>query len=74
MRRVGNRVQIAERDVRAFNHAWPCSPIEARPHWAEFDARGDLVDHDFTEAEDGSAALALIDEAQDYLLAGGVNV
>lgn len=64
----GNGVYISAADVSAFNAQWPCSPIVVRPHFAEFDRSGNLVDCDFTEDEDGSAALALIEDAQEWLL------
>lgn len=67
MRRNGNSVYISAEDVRKFNAQWPCSPIEVRPHFAEFANNGDIVDHDFKESEDGSAALALIGDAQNHL-------
>jgi hypothetical protein len=58
------RVYISAEQIEAFNAQWPCSPIEARPHFVDFEANGDLVDHNFDPCEDGSALLALISDAQ----------
>lgn len=59
---------VSARDVAAFNARWPCSPIPERAHWFQWDKRnGDLVDMTpDTTAWDGTALLALIDDAQDY--------
>jgi hypothetical protein len=59
------KIIITAHDVGLFNAMWPASPIELRRHYAEFDRQGNLVDHDFNDNEDGAAALALIEDAQD---------
>lgn len=61
------RIAITAEDIAKFNERWPCSPLTCHNRYVEFDKRGNLVDHDFPLAEDGSALAALIEDAQAYL-------
>ncbi len=61
-----HKVYISANDVQHFNAQWPGSPIEVRPHFVEFDKKSNLIDHDFTEDEDGTACLALIQDAEQF--------
>lgn len=65
----GNRRKVifSQSDVDAFNRQWPCSELRSRSYWFEFDRNGDLIDTDVPEHDDGSAALAMSQDAQAYL-------
>jgi hypothetical protein len=64
-----NKVRVTRAGVRCFNAAWPCSSLRStRAYWFEFDSRGDLVDTDLPEQDDGPAASALSDDCKAYLL------
>ena len=64
-----NKVRVSPSGVRCFNAAWPCSELRpTRAYWFEFDSRGDLVDTDLPEQDDGPAAAALSDDCKAYLL------
>jgi hypothetical protein len=67
----GNKVRVSAAGVASFNRGWPCSSLRAsRAYWFEFDSRGDLVDTDCPEADDGPAALAMADDCRAYLFNG----
>lgn len=64
-------VSISARDVADFKSSWSCSGLPERRIWAQFDKRnGDLVDLTPNDLEDkgadGSAVLALLQDAQNY--------
>lgn len=56
--------------VALFRAQWPCAELRDRAYWFEFDARGDLVDCDVPESDDGSAAKALADDCRQFLETG----
>lgn len=64
-----NTVRFSTNEVRAFKAKWPCSGLADRSYWFQFDINGDLVDTNVPESEDGSAALALSQDALEYLSA-----
>lgn len=65
------KVRASSRDVLAFNAQWPGSTLRAtRAYWFEFDERGDLVDTDCPEHDDGPAAAALADDCRAFLFDG----
>jgi hypothetical protein len=65
------KVIVPREDVAAFNAQWPCSELRSTRHyWFEFDANGDLIDTDVPEHDDGRAALAMADDARDFLFNG----
>lgn len=66
---VGPRkVRISSEGVALFNAYWPCSTLRSsRAYWFEFDAYGDLVDTDVPEHDDGSAAVALAADCQEWM-------
>lgn len=64
-------VQLSTADVENFKDQWPCNGMPSRPIWFQFDKRnGDLVDMRPANWEergaDGSAMLALAEDAQNY--------
>jgi hypothetical protein len=61
------KVRISREGVAAFNARWPGSSLRDRAYWFEFDARGDLIDVDVPEQDDGPAALAMSQDAQAFL-------
>ena len=66
---IGQRkVRFSRDDIATFNAQWPCSTLrDSRAYWFQFDERGDLVDCDVPEQDDGQAALALADDAKRIL-------
>jgi hypothetical protein len=64
---ASRKVRFSIEEVYAFNEKWPCSTLRNRSYWFEFDARGDLVDTDVPEHDDGPAALVLSHDAQTFL-------
>lgn len=65
---IGRRkVRFSREEVRQFRAQFPCSGLRDRSYWFEFDANGDLVDTDVPEHDDGPGALALSQDAQQYL-------
>ncbi len=54
-------------EVRIFRLQFPCSGLRDRAYWFEFDSRGDLVDTDVPEHDDGPGAVALSYDAQAWL-------
>jgi len=66
---VGPRkIRVSKEGVAVFNRVWPCSELRAtRAYWFEFDAKGDLVDTDVPEQDDGSAAAAMSRDCQAFL-------
>lgn len=62
------KVRVSREGVAAFNATWPCSTLRAsRAYWFEFDSRGDLVDTDTPESDDGPAASAMADYCRAFL-------
>lgn len=61
-----NTVRVSKEEVENFNAKWPGSKIRARTVTFEFDTRGDLVDHNLTEREDGDEVTALSIYAQEF--------
>lgn len=62
------KVFVSRDDIAAFNRQWPCSELRStRAYWFEFDARGDLVDTDCPEQDDGSAASAVAQDCKAFL-------
>lgn len=67
----GRKVIVECQEVVAFNAKWPCSELRStRRYWFEFDARGDLIDVDVPEQDDGRAAAAMADDCKAYLFDG----
>lgn len=67
----GRKVIVSRDGVASFNRAWPCSELRStRAYWFEFDARGDLVDTDIPQQDDGSAASAMADDCRAFLMDG----
>lgn len=65
------KVFVSRDDVASFNRQWPCSELRStRAYWFEFDARGDLVDTDCPESDDGSAASAVVEDCREFLNTG----
>ena len=61
------RVQVSTREVEDFKRHWPCSGLPDCAVTFEFDKRnGDLVDLICRREFDGSAALALSEDAYTY--------
>lgn len=61
------KVRFSVEEVDAFNSRWPCSSLRSRSYWFEFDSRGNLIDTDVPEHDDGPAAVALLEDARTYL-------
>lgn len=66
-------VTVSRRDVEDFKEQWPCNGMPSRSIWFQFDKRnGDLVDMVPSNWEergaDGSAMLALIEDAQQFAI------
>lgn len=61
------KVRVTREGVAAFNRTWPCSELRDRSYWFEFDNRGDLVDTDCPEQDDGHAAAAIAEDCKAYL-------
>lgn len=67
------KVFVSRDDIAAFNRQWPCSELRAtRAYWFEFDARGDLVDTDCPEQDDGAAASAVAADCKTFLETGAL--
>jgi len=61
------KVRVSREGVAAFNRTWPGSTLrDSRAYWFEYDARGDLVDSDVPEHDDGAAALAMADDCKAF--------
>lgn len=60
-------VGFSRADVIAFKRQWPCSGLRDQQYWFQFEAKGDLVDTNVGERDDGSAATALSHDAQSAL-------
>lgn len=64
----GRKVIVSKTGVTLFNARWPNSTLRAsRAYWFEFDTRGDLIDCDVPEHDDGPAAQALAQDCKEYL-------
>jgi hypothetical protein len=66
---VGARkVRVSPEGVASFNRGWPCSRLRAsRAYWFEFDSRGELVDSDLPESDDGPEAVAMAQDCLEWL-------
>ena len=63
------KVRVSRDGVAAFNATWPCSKLrDSRAYWFEFDSRGDLVDTDCPEQDDGPEASAMADDCRAWLI------
>jgi hypothetical protein len=61
------RVTMSGDEVSDWKHRWPASGLRSTTKSGTFEKRsGDLVDTNIGEAEDGAAALALLDDMQEY--------
>ena len=61
------RVTVSADEVREWKRSWPASGLRSTSKSFTFDKRnGDLVDHNATESEDGSALAALSEDAQKH--------
>jgi len=63
----GNKVFFSTNDVRMFARTWPGCILQDRAYWFEFDGEGNLVDTNIPENEDGLEAIALADDAGQYM-------
>lgn len=64
-------VRVSAEGVALFNSQWPCSSLRSsRAYWFEYDSRGDLVDTDVPEQDDGPAASAMADDCKAFLFDG----
>lgn len=64
----GRKVFVTAEQVAGFNRSWPCSELRpSRSYWFEFDERGDLVDTDCPEQDDGTAAAAMAEDCKKFL-------
>lgn len=61
-----NKVIVSREEVAAFRATWPCCKLRDRAYWFEFDSRGDMVDCDVPEQDDGPEANALSNDARDF--------
>lgn len=61
------KVIFSREEVDAFRARWPGGNLRSRSYWYEFDSTGDLVDTDVPEQDDGPDALALSQDAADFL-------
>ncbi len=62
------KVRYSPEEIAEFNATWPCSSLRAnRSYWFEFDENYNLVDCDVPEEDDGGAALALSQDAEEWL-------
>lgn len=61
------KVIFSREEVDAFRARWPGCKLRSRSYWFEFDAGGNLIDSDVPEHDDGPEALALSQDAADYL-------
>lgn len=65
------KVRVSADGVAAFNRGWPCSTLRpSRAYWFEFDRRGDLVDSDVPDHDDGPAAAAMAADCLAWLANG----
>lgn len=68
---LGLKVIVSRREVQVFNAGFPGSNLQSyRAYWFEFDKRGDLIDTDVPEHDDGDAAKALAEDCKAYLFEG----
>lgn len=63
-----NKIRVSATGVWLFNKSWPCSELrDSRSYWFEFDDNGDLIDCDVPQHDDGAAAVALAQDAKQWL-------
>ena len=62
------KLRFSKQEIALFNAKWPGSTLRAtRAYWFEFDERGNLIDTDVPEHDDGYAAAALAHDAARYI-------
>lgn len=61
------KVRFSKEEVDIFRASWPCCKLRSRSYWFEFAENGDLIDTDVPEHDDGPEALALGQDAQDFM-------
>lgn len=61
------KVIVCRAEVNAFRAKWPCCSLRDRSYWFEFATNGDLVDTDVPEQDDGPEAVALAQDAKEFL-------
>lgn len=59
-------VTATKQDVESFNATWPCSELQNRSYWFQFDSHGDLVETNVHIVHDGGAAVALSQDCQSF--------
>ena len=65
------KVIVPREAIAKFNAQWPCSELRStRAYWFEYDSKGDLIDHDVPEQDDGAAAYALVGDCKAFLETG----
>ena len=62
------KVRVSQAEVQLFRQGWPCNNLRDRSYWFEFDAKGDLVDTNVSERDDGPGASSLAEDAKAFLL------
>jgi hypothetical protein len=67
LRKKSRKVIFSREEVDAFRATWPCCKLRSRSYWFEFDQGGDLIDSDVPEQEDGPEAVALSQDAWDFI-------
>lgn len=72
MRKIGmDKVLVSRSDVARFNETWPTSPLDSgRHYWFKFDHTWSLEDTDVPEHQDGSAAVAMANDCEAWLVYG----
>lgn len=61
------KVIFSKDEIDAFRAQWPGCRLRSRSYWFEFDSDGNLVDTDVPEHDDGTDALALSQDALEFL-------
>ena len=64
--KVGFSVVVTSLGVEAFAAGWPCSNLSDQPIRFEFDSAGNLVGQYGGERANGSAVVALCEDAQNF--------
>jgi hypothetical protein len=62
------KVVVDRTAIALFNAQWPGSNLRTtRSYWFEFDRNRDLIDTDLPEHDDGSPAMALVEDCRAWL-------
>ncbi len=61
------KVRVSQEGVDAFRARWPGARLRSRSYWFEYDSRGDLVDTDVPEHDDGPDSAAMADDCRAWL-------